>query len=136
MSSCEENKIAKCSVCSDIIDKTSRTTVICSNIQCNAVSHLQCLANKFLDEEHSENLIIPVMGNCPSCRAGTSWTELVTGLSKRIHGFQDFNKTKKITKGKTKQIQADLKKAKHDLVEKISPNNSVVNKEQFSEGQY
>ena len=132
-SSRNENKPAKCSVCSDIVDN-SRTTLICPETQCNAVSHLQCLANRFLDEENSENLVIPVMGRCPSCGAEMSWIELITSLSNRIHGSKDLKKAKRITKDRTQRIQSNSSGASCDLAVKINPYSDMVSKEHLSEG--
>lgn len=128
ISSRKEDESANCSVCSNFVDKNSRTMLACPNTQCGAMSHLKCLASQFLDEENSENLVVPVMGNCPFCGARVSWIELIMGLSNRIHGSKNLKKIK------NKHVQADSKRVYHSLTAKINSYSNVDSIEHSSEG--
>lgn len=128
LSSRKEDNCAYCSVCSNYVDKSSHTMLACPNTQCGAVSHLQCLASKFLDEEHSENLIIPVMGNCPFCGARVRWIELIMDLSNRIHGSKNLRKIK------NKNAQAGSKRVYHNHTTKINSYSNADSVEHLSEG--
>ena len=134
LKSIDEDKAVKCSVCNDDIPLKSRTTLICPQIQCNAKSHLRCLAESFLDKENSENLILPINGHCPACEAGTTWITLIKDLSKRLHGSTDFKEPKKPKKDNGTQNQTKTRRAKRRPDLENSFIDKDISKQQNEEG--
>ncbi|XP_070572214.1 structure-specific endonuclease subunit slx1-like [Ptychodera flava] len=68
----------RCTVCVQRLKKTDET-MACVHPHCAMVSHMACLAQKFLK---NSDYLVPVDGKCPSCRNVVLWGDLV----KKKHG--------------------------------------------------
>ena len=75
-----------CAVCDQSIDSKPALVLICPEQECRASSHLNCLAQHFLQEEAVESLVLPISGRCPRCRSMLRWMDLVKELSLRLCG--------------------------------------------------
>lgn len=79
--------VMDCSLCEEKFDYTSEEIDMkpyisfCSNEECQCVSHLNCLCDKFIKEvssiEDKSLAIIPIGGKCPKCDTMLMWTTLV-----------------------------------------------------------
>ena len=76
----EDNDELICSVCFKNVDKIER--VRCLSDKCGAISHVICLAQKFLNNE--EGHLVPVEGFCPVCEVKSLWGEMVKRRSLRL----------------------------------------------------
>ena len=61
------------------------TLALCSTPSCYSVSHITCLATKFLHQERSEEMI-PRGGRCLSCHTWTLWGDIIKGADRRKFG--------------------------------------------------
>ncbi|KAF2871228.1 hypothetical protein BDV95DRAFT_573543 [Massariosphaeria phaeospora] len=111
----EQGKPCYCRVCRDEIDLPGRTTsthslLICPVGDCSAISHIHCLADKFLVEEGDGKAVIPIEGTCPSCRSPLKWYTLIKELSLRTRGQAELEalfKPKRQKKAKAVSNPAD-----------------------------
>lgn len=58
---------------------------LCVHNGCTSISHLRCLADKFLQGEKSTSMV-PRGGECPGCQEWTLWGDLVRGCYRRKTG--------------------------------------------------
>lgn len=75
-----------CPICHEEFDYISEDpdlkpfVVLCTNEDCNYISHMSCLCRKFIKEEYGEgnetNVLIPRGGKCPQCKILLEWTIL------------------------------------------------------------
>ncbi|MCJ1288172.1 Slx4p interacting protein [Xylographa opegraphella] len=86
-----------CSVCGHDTRMPNVMGLVCPNDGCQATFHVTCLANTFLRQEGRQNLL-PVRGNCPSCKSQLRWTRLVTELSLRIRGSKEIMQLQRKTR--------------------------------------
>ncbi|KAK3083848.1 hypothetical protein FSP39_004064 [Pinctada imbricata] len=70
------NKHPRCTVCRKYL-KEEDTTLKCVHPKCTMVSHIICLAKKFLKEGGQQGQIIPVDGRCPRCQVPVLWADLI-----------------------------------------------------------
>lgn len=84
-----EGGLVYCGVCSGCIATPATMALVCPNNDCQAVSHMTCLARRFTNQE-AEPKLLPTTGNCPGCRAKLKWAQLVTELSLRMRGDKDI----------------------------------------------
>lgn len=49
----------------------------CLQAGCSLRAHIVCLAKSFLSGENEKNMLLPVQGNCPSCRKNLLWGDLI-----------------------------------------------------------
>lgn len=69
----EESQVERCLLCRDIVKAADRLS--CVHPLCKMVCHLICLAKFFLKSEPT--CLIPVEGECPSCRHSVLWGNLI-----------------------------------------------------------
>jgi len=79
-----------CAVCTTELGLGTQTIVVCPKGDCRTVSHMTCLAKRFLDEERSDALVLPTSGACPGCRSEIQWTDLVKEMSLRLRGEKEL----------------------------------------------
>ncbi|KAK4501437.1 hypothetical protein PRZ48_007246 [Zasmidium cellare] len=91
---------SRCAVCQKTTPATGAATLVCTNDECNAVSHLQCLSHAFLKEEKKKDALVPTQGKCPSCKAELQWVGLVKDLSLRMRGEKEVKAIFKTKRGK------------------------------------
>ncbi|OWF42235.1 structure-specific endonuclease subunit slx1-like [Mizuhopecten yessoensis] len=67
----------RCSACYKRL-QADDTTVSCIHPKCSMVSHIVCLAEKFLAKSKEQKReIIPVEGTCPNCKQLLLWGDLI-----------------------------------------------------------
>lgn len=96
-----------CAMCLADLEHGSGIYTICSNPDCEAVTHITCLSKHFLTDE--EESLIPIKGTCPSCETETKWIDIVKELTLRMRGQKEVEKllkTKGVRKGKAMASQA------------------------------
>ena len=80
-SSAEEERT--CRICFAAVPLEQR--LICPHQSCCSVTHLICLAKKFLKNEPPHQLL-PVEGHCPACERNLLWGDLV----RHSQGFHQY----------------------------------------------
>ncbi|KAL5117437.1 Slx4p interacting protein [Pleosporales sp. CAS-2024a] len=79
-----------CAVCAERANIATSLILVCPFESCQAVSHLACLSNKFLDETGDRDALIPIDGTCPKCRGNSTWATMVKELTLRTHGEEEL----------------------------------------------
>jgi structure-specific endonuclease subunit SLX1 len=90
-----------CSICHSDLEHDAEFYTICPNLGCESVTHLTCLSQHFLKDEEDE--LVPVKGQCPTCKAAIRWVNIVRELSLRLRGQKEVEKLlkgKRVRKGK------------------------------------
>jgi len=90
-----------CAICHSDLEHDAGIYTICPNSGCESVTHLACLSQRFLKDE--ANALVPVNGQCPTCKAEVRWVDVVKELSLRIRGqkvVEKLLKGKRVRKGK------------------------------------
>ena len=90
-----------CAVCLEGLEHDAGIYAICPNQECEAVTHMTCLSKHFLKDEG--DVLIPVKGTCPMCKAELQWVDIVSELSLRLRGQ---NEVEKLLKGQRARVQA------------------------------
>ena len=96
-----------CAVCQEDLEHDAGIYSICPSPGCESVSHLTCLSKHFLCDDDAS--IIPIQGNCPSCKTELMWIDVVKELSLRMRGQKEVEKllkVKRARKGKATSSQA------------------------------
>ena len=93
-----------CSVCDESIDSKTALVLICPEQECRASSHLNCLAEHFLQEETDKSLVLPISGECPHCQSRLRWIDLVKELSLRLCGEAEVARLMKKPKTRTRKV--------------------------------
>jgi structure-specific endonuclease subunit SLX1 len=91
-----------CAICHSDLEHDAGIYTICPNPGCESVTHLTCLSQHFLKDE--TDALVPVKGQCPTCKAELRWVDVVKELSLRIRGqkvVETLLKGKRVRKGKT-----------------------------------
>jgi len=84
-----------CAICHDELEHGTSLYTICPNPGCETVTHLTCLGKHFLNDE--EDALVPVEGDCPTCKTELRWIDIVRELSLRVRGQKEVQK---LLKGK------------------------------------
>lgn len=98
-----------CTLCSAAIPTSGASTLICSSPSCNNVSHLTCLATRFLATEakpaNKPNTpsLLPTTGTCPTCAAPLHWHHLVQELSLRMRGEKEVQALFKVPRSRKRK---------------------------------
>ena len=79
----DDNDIKNCFLCHNNI--STENSLSCLNEDCHMISHLICLAKKFLSVEE-KFLLVPVEGCCPSCKCSLLWGDLI----RNSQGFHQY----------------------------------------------
>ncbi|KAF2113689.1 structure-specific endonuclease subunit SLX1 [Lophiotrema nucula] len=87
----EETSSHTCEMCKQKINMESAIALVCPHESCRSVSHINCLAHKFLGEEGDREALIPVEGTCPGCRRPVKWSTMVTEESLRSRGEKEID---------------------------------------------
>ncbi|KAF2727834.1 hypothetical protein EJ04DRAFT_505083 [Polyplosphaeria fusca] len=90
----------RCAVCRVPVDASVSLTLVCPLDSCQALSHMQCLSNRFLREEGLPDALLPLGGTCPGCHSPVRWSTLVNELSLRTRGQREIEKLLKIKRRK------------------------------------
>ena len=90
----------KCTVCALGVTNPGHMAVTCPNGTCVAVSHLTCLAKRFLTEEEAHGSLLPTSGPCPKCSMSTQWSDLIKEMSLRARGQKEMAQLMKQPIGK------------------------------------
>lgn len=91
-----------CALCYRDLEHDAGLYTICPNHGCESVTHLTCLSQHFLKDE--ENALVPIKGECPTCKTEIRWVDVVKELTLRIRGQREVEKLlkgKRVRKGKT-----------------------------------
>ena len=122
-----EKKHQKCAVCSKHLLGAASAALVCPGRNCNAISHMACLAKHFIASTDPES-IIPLSGSCPSCQGRFQWINFVKELSLRTRGVKEMEALwKKSRVGKVK-----LAKGNPDT-ESLPAESDSVNRKELSE---
>ena len=81
-----EQEAFKCAICAQELGPKSATALFCNQGTCRTVSHLTCLAARFVEDEGANAAVTPVSGKCPGCREELLWIDLVKELTLRLRG--------------------------------------------------
>jgi structure-specific endonuclease subunit SLX1 len=90
-----------CAICHSDLEHDAGFYTVCPNLGCESVTHLTCLSQHFLKDEEDE--LVPVKGQCPTCKAEIRWANVVRELSLRLRGQKEVEKLlkgKRARKGK------------------------------------
>jgi structure-specific endonuclease subunit SLX1 len=106
-----------CAICHSDLEHDAGLYTICPNLGCESVTHLTCLSQHFLKDEEDE--LVPVKGQCPTCKAEIRWVNVVRELSLRLRGQKEVEKLlkgKRVRKGKavTASQAADIEDEEDD----------------------
>lgn len=78
---------------------------VCPNHDCEAVGHITCWSNHLLSGEGPQDAVVPIQGECPSCKGQLRWGDMMKELSLRIRDPREVEKLLKTTKkGKTPEV--------------------------------
>ncbi|XP_052243821.1 structure-specific endonuclease subunit slx1-like isoform X2 [Dreissena polymorpha] len=68
----------RCAVCSELLKDTNLSLLRCYQPTCLMVSHIICLAKRFLEKKNENAVhIVPVEGACPKCNQNLLWGNLI-----------------------------------------------------------
>lgn len=115
-----ENGHQKCAVCSKELHGPASAALVCPGRNCNAISHMACLAKHFIAGTGAES-IIPLSGSCPSCQARFQWINFVKELSLRTRGVKEMEVLWK----KSRIDKAKLAKGKPNMEDLPAESDSV-----------
>ncbi|KAL8653624.1 MAG: hypothetical protein Q9226_003776 [Calogaya cf. arnoldii] len=90
-----ETAVQNCSVCGDGLELKKSMFLACPSEDCAAVSHMPCLAKKWLQDQPSPESLLPVSGTCRQCTREHHWVDLVKEASIRGRGGEDLAKLMK-----------------------------------------
>ncbi|KAL8711457.1 MAG: hypothetical protein Q9220_004115 [cf. Caloplaca sp. 1 TL-2023] len=87
--------IRRCAVCKESLHLQGSMVLTCPVEGCYAISHVICLAQRFLGCQGFE--VLPTSGHCPDCNSEFLWVDLVKELSLRARGNQVIPRVNKQT---------------------------------------
>jgi structure-specific endonuclease subunit SLX1 len=79
-----------CAVCKNSLEHDAGIYTICPTPGCESVTHITCLSKHFLAGD--EEALVPIKGNCPSCKAELRWNDVVKELTLRMRGQKEVEK--------------------------------------------
>lgn len=91
----------ECVVCRENLHASRDLILVCPKHDCGTLSHLNCLADRFLENDPADEPLLPSQGVCPCCRTSLDWAELVKDLTLRIRAPEEVEKLLKETKENT-----------------------------------
>lgn len=69
----EEYVSCFCTLCLNYIDVEVSRKLLCINVNCSFVSHLECLGILWVENGH----YVPIDGECPSCKKRFLWSDFI-----------------------------------------------------------
>ena len=81
----------RCDICKAPLVLDRELITLCPHGECRSISHVTCLAEKFLREDPVASLV-PIRGSCPGCKLDTVWVDLMKDLSLRVRGGKEMGK--------------------------------------------
>lgn len=91
----------KCTLCDQDLEHDGGMYTVCTNKDCNNVTHMSCLSKHFLAEETDD--LIPITGTCPSCKSELKWVDVVKELSLRMRGQKELEQLLKVKRARKKK---------------------------------
>lgn len=122
-----------CGICKSHLDANKDQIVTCSTT-CRSTFHSSCLARTFLQQNAKADVMLPLNGNCPSCHANMSWSDLMLDLSLRIRGSKETTALlKQRPKGKNSIIRETVQAPTEDddLTEAEAEADDDLDEQQF-----
>ncbi|KAG4026661.1 hypothetical protein MFRU_038g00650 [Monilinia fructicola] len=90
-----------CTICKGTLLHDSGLHTICPNISCDAITHMTCLSQHFLQSEKmGGEALLPIKGQCPACKTEIHWKDVMVELSLRIRGQKLIDRLLKVKRGK------------------------------------
>ncbi len=128
-----ENEALECAICAKTLGPQIPMALVCPQEHCRTVSHMTCLATKFIEDEGTAAAITPISGRCPGCKEELQWIDLMKDLTLRARGdkavtqMMKESKERKIKMPKTKIAAASQTKA-HTVAEEdvANPDGDLV----------
>ncbi|XP_017282512.1 structure-specific endonuclease subunit SLX1 [Kryptolebias marmoratus] len=84
-----DEETSKCFLCNKLLKASEKLS--CFHSSCEMNSHLICLARRFLGLELSN--LLPVEGECPSCRRPVLWGDLIRHKHGCFEGLEEISPT-------------------------------------------
>jgi structure-specific endonuclease subunit SLX1 len=98
----------ECGICHEELAHDEGIYTICPSPGCETVTHITCLSRHFLKGE-AQDVLVPIKGHCPGCKAESIWADVVKELSLRMRGQKEVEKllkVKRVKKAKSTAAQA------------------------------
>lgn len=104
-----EGQVNRCGICAEDLSAQDKTILVCPQRNCQAISHMTCLAARFLETEKRGLSVIPRAGTCPHCHSEVQWIDMVKEMSLRIRGKSELRRlTKKRKVPDTRAQKEDI----------------------------
>lgn len=101
--------VNRCAICAEDLSTQDTTFLVCPQRNCQAISHMTCLATRFLKTEKRVLSVIPRGGTCPHCHSELQWIDMVKEMSLRVRGKSELARlTKKRKMSGTKVGKEDI----------------------------
>lgn len=84
----EDDDSLLCSICAQSLNPRHDLVTICPQTNCQSFHHMTCLSSHFL-KTNATSSMVPVTGECPSCRASLSWADLMKEMTLRVRGEKE-----------------------------------------------
>ena len=128
-----KNEDRKCAICAKNLGQQTAMALVCPQEHCRTMSHMTCLATKFIEDEGAAAAITPISGRCPGCKKELQWIDLIKELTLRARGDKEVTqmmketKERKIKMPKTKNAAVSQTEA-HTVVEEdvANPDEDLV----------
>ena len=85
-----EGQVNRCAICAEDLSTQDTTILVCPQRNCQAISHMACLATRFLETEKRGLSVIPRAGTCPYCHSELQWIDMVKEMSLRVRGKSEL----------------------------------------------
>lgn len=121
-----------CAICLADLEHDSGIYTICSNPDCEAVTHMTCLSKHFLKDE--EDSLVPIKGTCPICETETKWVDIVKELTLRMRGQKEVEKLlkkKRVGKGKATALQAMVESSEDEDLDEDKEMEDELDRSEF-----
>jgi structure-specific endonuclease subunit SLX1 len=87
----------RCTLCKGDLEHDAGIYAVCPNTECDSVTHLTCLGNYLLEDADS---VVPINGNCPSCKTELRWVDVVKEVTLRLRGQKEVEKLLKVKRAR------------------------------------
>ena len=112
-----------CSCCGSCVNPSKEMMLVCAETDCRAVSHVACLSKAFLKATDG-NEVIPIEGQCPTCKANIQWSELVKELTLRMRGQKEVARLLKPKRRKVGRTEVPLQEEEEEE-EEVEPEDDL-----------